>query len=255
MLLGLFLVFGLVMCFLKIKGSTQDGIARRQVESFIVSHLKYKELGGHNLKYLGKASDAGRLLCMDCDGFDYEFLTSTGEKLEISVDFTKIPRSGDIDIDGADIIYPNESFYYNMLENRKVFTDRPQGPEPGALVGEEGLLGLLDSLKEHLGLIALEVYPIEFGWSVEGGEKLDIVGYGLEIGGVTVPQKNKIESFFGDQGFEIDYYNAADGTVVGQVGYRSGLTVCVVRQSVSGGLVEGGSDVVNVEVLCGELSN
>ena len=60
--------------------------------------------------------------------------------------------------------------------------------------------------------------------------------------------------------FEVDVYNLADGTVVGQDAYKLGNTVCVIKMQISGYDMDDPDYEIpenpgqDIEILCGEMS-
>lgn len=88
-----------------------------------------------------------------------------------------------------------------------------------------------------------------------------MTGKGFDAVKISNSQYESVETFFLNNGFEIDRYNLADGTVVGLTGYKKDSIVCTAAGGVSGYKEAEGQwvpsefDKQDVEVKCGKLEN
>jgi len=119
--------------------------------------------------------------------------------------------------------------------------------------------GLLRDLKQETGIDFSEEKDVEFPWYIDAGGgsgEVAIQGKGFEVMGVSSQDHKDVESFFENNGFEIDLYNVASGTVAGLTGYKRGEIVCTVAGRMwldkEGIPIE--EDKNDVEVKCGKLA-
>lgn len=132
---------------------------------------------------------------------------------------------------------------------------------------QEEVFNLLKELEEETQIDFSGVVKTEFVWRIEGEkvgkvqktEELTIKGKGFDVEGISEEAHKSIEAFFRDNGFEVDLYNVADGTIAGATGYKKGQIVCLVAGGASGYREATGQwtppelDIRDVEVKCGVL--
>lgn len=119
------------------------------------------------------------------------------------------------------------------------------------MVGDE-IETLMRNLEEKTKIDFSGIRPDEFQWNIQKKEIINSVlisGRSFEAEEISVSDYEKIESFFEENGFDLDIYNIADGTVSGLVGYRLNSIACVVNS----GLAEHKEDKYNVTVKCGSI--
>lgn len=124
---------------------------------------------------------------------------------------------------------------------------------------EEDISTILENLKQETEIAFSEIQEVEFDWFTQPGmQKTSIQGKGLEVEEIPDQQYIEIESFFKDNGFEIDQYNITSGTVVGSVGYKKNEIVCRIIAGITGYKEAEGQwipeewDTNDVEVKCGK---
>ena len=124
------------------------------------------------------------------------------------------------------------------------------------------ILLFLESLEKETRTNFSEITETEVHWIVDiepEMNEVDIKGYGYEAKGTLSKQHESIEPFLLNQGFEVDMYNIADGTIVGLVGYKKGQLVCTVTagaggyKEVTGQWTSPNLDEMDVGVKCGKL--
>ena len=99
--------------------------------------------------------------------------------------------------------------------------------------------------------------PVEgtFDWRTEElNESFEYDGYVTELKNVTFDDAMIIDEYFEDQGFSIDPYNAADGTVASLHGYRKGDIACPIGWSYHGDAFEGTVETLDIDISCGEIN-
>ena len=95
---------------------------------------------------------------------------------------------------------------------------------------------LLTTLEKNVGLKFPVMSDTEFGWNIENGKdgriaklaEINIKGKGLGPMEITSEEHQMVEKYFTDEGFKMDVYNAAAGTIGGLTGYKKDNIVCVV---------------------------
>lgn len=122
---------------------------------------------------------------------------------------------------------------------------------------EEEIKSLFQDLESETRIDFPEITSLELKWNIkdeEGLRAIDVNGGGFEMQGIAADQQKEIESFLQNQGFEVDLYNVADGTVGGLVGYRKEQVVCTVS-SISQ-LDDAGmplsSGLMDLKMVCGK---
>ncbi len=108
-----------------------------------------------------------------------------------------------------------------------------QGQEPEAESAPEGLAGeLLFGLKKNFDWDFSAIRPINFQWNAvdqdENVSQRTIAGQGIELAEVSFDQREKIDSYFQENGFLVDKYNLADGTAGSLIGYKKDYLICQV---------------------------
>jgi hypothetical protein len=97
---------------------------------------------------------------------------------------------------------------------------------------EDEVSQILINLKNETKINFSDIKSVEIEWNKKGTEQpietLIIQGKGFEIKGATVQDHTKAEDFFKNNGFEIDVYNVAAGTIGGLTGFRREQIVCIV---------------------------
>ena len=96
---------------------------------------------------------------------------------------------------------------------------------------------LLKDLKKTTGINFSVISLAEFGWNV-GGQNQNMVkpveviisGKGYEIIGALKDNCAQIEDYFKSNGFEVDMYNLAAGTVGSLTGYKKNQIVCTMSE-------------------------
>ncbi len=141
----------------------------------------------------------------------------------------------------------------------KYFSSAPVSEEEEEKETKGEVSILLENLKQETGIDFSEELKVEFPWYIEAGGgsgEVDIQGKGFEALGVSSQDHKNVESFFEDNGFEIDPYNVASGTVAGLTGYKKEEIVCTVAGRMwldeQGMPIE--EDKNDVEVKCGKLA-
>ncbi|XOB46418.1 MAG: hypothetical protein ACKKMV_03140 [Candidatus Nealsonbacteria bacterium] len=96
---------------------------------------------------------------------------------------------------------------------------------------------LLEDLEQETGIDFSEIQPVEFKWVVKVDpkvEEVDISGKGFEANRISSEQYDSIEQFLKDNGFEVDIYNIAAGTISESTGYKKDKAVCAVAGGLTG---------------------
>ena len=122
---------------------------------------------------------------------------------------------------------------------------------------------LLESLEQETEIDFSEIRDVEFRWIVgvdqETTEKT-VAGKGFEANRILSEQFDSIHSFFTDNGFGVDIYNVAAGTVSGLTGYKKDKIVCTVTGGLTGSEEAEGqwippeTDRWDITVKCGKAS-
>jgi len=118
--------------------------------------------------------------------------------------------------------------------------------------------GLLELLEKETGIGFSDTGDLEISWKTVVGDQL-VKAQGLEAKRISDQQYRAVESFFVEQGFEIDIYNVLAGTISGATGYIKGKNVCTVSGGVTGYKEATGqwippeTDEKDVEIKCGLL--
>ncbi len=132
---------------------------------------------------------------------------------------------------------------------------------------QEEVFNLLKELEKETQIDFSGIVKTEFVWKIEGEkvgkeqktEELVTAGKGFDVEKISDEQHRSIEEFFRDNGFEIDVYNVADGTIVRATGYKKSQIACLVIGGASGYKEATGQwtppepDIKDVEVKCGML--
>lgn len=112
---------------------------------------------------------------------------------------------------------------------------------------------LFGDLKTETGIDFSDIEDVEFIWQTKDGE-IPIQGKGFKAKGILNEDEQGVESFFKDNGFEVDVYNIAAGTIGWLTGYRKDRIVCIVLGSLwlddEGMPLQTGE--MDIEVQCGE---
>jgi len=96
---------------------------------------------------------------------------------------------------------------------------------------------LLEDLEQETGIDFSEAQPVDFKWIVKVNPKVEeeaVSGKGFEAIRISSEQYDSIEQFLKDNGFEVDLYNIAAGTISELTGYIKGKTVCTVAGGFTG---------------------
>ena len=96
---------------------------------------------------------------------------------------------------------------------------------------KDEIVTLLENLQQETGISFTDIQTVNLNWNVKKYEKVQAVtieGKGFAIEGTPSEQYMKIESFFQSNGFEVDVFNIAAGTVAELTGYKKDYTVCTV---------------------------
>lgn len=125
----------------------------------------------------------------------------------------------------------------------------------------EKISDFLKELKRETGIGFSEIKPVEFKWIVSVDPKIEdvtIEGKGFEVKRISETQRKKIEPFLKDEGFEMDLYNIADGTIAGLIGYKKDQIVCTVvagfagYKEATGQWIPPEPDKSDVDIECGK---
>ncbi len=125
----------------------------------------------------------------------------------------------------------------------------------------------LEDLKQETGIDFSEIKDVEFKWMIKidpNIEDMRVQGKGFEVERISDDQYKSIESFFENNGFEIDMYNIAAGTISWLTGYKiasddGGYIVCNITAGVTGYKEAEGQwtspepDKKDVEISCGKI--
>ena len=127
---------------------------------------------------------------------------------------------------------------------------------------QEEVFDLLTELKDLTGIKFSGIQQIEFKWAVRVDPEIaeeTVDGKGFDVERISDEQYESIESFFKNNGFGVDMYNMADGTISGLKGYKKDKTACVVLGGLTGYKEAEGqwvpleSDKWDIAVKCGKL--
>jgi len=131
----------------------------------------------------------------------------------------------------------------------------------------EEVFNLLKKLGRETQIEFSGIVETEFVWNTEG-EKVDkeqeakeitVTGKGFDAVKISNSQHESVETFFNNNGFEVDMYNLAAGTIVALTGYKKDRMACVAVGGISGykeaedQWVPSEFDKHDVEVKCGLL--
>lgn len=128
-------------------------------------------------------------------------------------------------------------------------------------VSLDEISNLLENLGQETGIDFSEEQEVSFVWYIETEEEIldeiSIQGKGFEVKGVSSEDYRKVESFFLDNGFEVDVYNIAAGTFVGLTGYQKDQVICTLvgRMWLDEQGIPTEEDKNDVEVKCGKLTS
>ena len=119
---------------------------------------------------------------------------------------------------------------------------------------------VLSALGSKTGFVFGEQKETSIQWMVEENgqaQTLSFAGNGFEVKGVSSDDQKIVERFFADNGFTVDQYNIADGTVSGLIGYAKDDIACTVTSKMW--LDEEGlpleDDKNDVEVRCAKMES
>lgn len=127
---------------------------------------------------------------------------------------------------------------------------------------KDEILVLLEGLNKKTGVNFSGIESVEMKWVVEVDprvQEITIGGKGFEANRISTEQYNSIERFLKDNGFEIDLYNIASGTVAELTGYKNDQIVCTVAGGATGYKEAEGQwippepDIKDIEIKCGRL--
>jgi hypothetical protein len=143
-------------------------------------------------------------------------------------------------------------WFYNNQKKSAIPAEFPKTPA-----------AILDKLASDVDLDFSPIQPLEIIWNLnnETVDSVKISAQGFDVTEISPANENKIYSFFTDNGFGLDNFNIADGTVSGLKGYKKDQIICTVVNGFSsykeeaGGLIPGDENKKNVEVRCGRLSD
>ena len=117
---------------------------------------------------------------------------------------------------------------------------------------------VLENLKKATGIKFSKIKDVEIKWHTKT-ETQTVQGKGFEVARISQEKSDAIDSFFKDNGFEIDMYNIAAGTVVDLTGYAKDNIGCHVIVGVTGYKEAEGQwvppepDLTDADVRCGEI--
>jgi hypothetical protein len=123
----------------------------------------------------------------------------------------------------------------------------------------EEVFNLLKSLEEETQIDFSGIVKAEFIWNIEDEEEVEVSGKSFDVVKISDNQYRSIETFFKNNGFGIDVYNVAAGTISSSTGYQKEAIVCIVAGGASGYKDAKGQwippepDKKDVEVKCGLL--
>jgi len=107
----------------------------------------------------------------------------------------------------------------------------------------DGVTTILKDIEKETGIDFSSVEDATATWQVPKGgeetgdatvEQISLLGKGFGAEKIPQTQYMAIELFLENQGFEVDAYNVAAGTVSGMAGYKKDTMVCVVTGGVTG---------------------
>lgn len=119
--------------------------------------------------------------------------------------------------------------FVTIISGYIIYQNVTGGSVEKELKGEISLL--LGDIENVTGLGFSNEQEMEFSWMVEqDGEIKEFPVNGRQVEAKRVLDVNsiKVEDYFKNNGFELDTYNDASGTVIGLSGYKKDNTVCIV---------------------------
>jgi len=119
-------------------------------------------------------------------------------------------------------------------------------------MSEGDLDELLLNLSAETGIDFSLPEDTEFVWYEYTGER-KVDGRWIKVDKTANSSLDLVKDYFTGEGFYMDQYNVADGTIVGSTGYMKDTILCKVRQELFGGAAAmqmGQSDLI-IEVSCG----
>jgi len=121
---------------------------------------------------------------------------------------------------------------------------------------------LLENLQQSTAIGFSEIGDVEFKWVVKVDPVIaeeTVAGKGFEANMISNEQYDSIELFLKDNGFEVDLYNIAAGTISELTGYKKDKAVCAVSGGLTGYKEAEGQwvppepDKYDVTVNCGQV--
>lgn len=119
---------------------------------------------------------------------------------------------------------------------------------------------LLENLKQETMISFFPIQTVTFIWFIGKGinvEEVMISGKEIKAQAVSSESYDMIDLFFKEEGFQIDQYNVAAGTISGATGYQHEQMVCSVTGRLSGFEEEKeeilDSDQQDISVQCGYI--
>ena len=126
-------------------------------------------------------------------------------------------------------------------------------------VSNDSSFAILKSLNDQVGVGFSNIEAKTLIWNFENdGEQIGSVsvpGKGFSAVGITNDEAGAIRAYFEENGFKIDFFNIASGTLSGIAGYKKGKSVCVIKTTVwkdEEGMPMA-IDKLDADVSCGEL--
>jgi len=125
---------------------------------------------------------------------------------------------------------------------------------------EQGVADILENLKQGTDIEFSALQSVEIKWVVKRGKDMtDVIiqGQGFEVKEVADEKLNAIKEFLEGNGFELDIYNVASGTIGGLEGFRKGRIVVSVGYILSNFDPESKEaptqfDKIDIVVKCGK---
>lgn len=123
---------------------------------------------------------------------------------------------------------------------------------------EHELMTLFDDIVLKTNINFSNPKSVSFSWMVDAGETIKTIGVkGKEIFASGVERNFDVsQKYFEKNGFVMDTYNIADGTVTGLEGYKKGMLACTVLSQTTGLDEEEmptEESKMNVTISCGHL--
>jgi hypothetical protein len=126
-------------------------------------------------------------------------------------------------------------------------------------VSMDSSFNILKSLNKQVKVGFSNIEAKTFVWNFENeGEttgSTTIAGKGFTAIGITNDETEAVKSYLEENGFKIDFFNIASGTLSGIAGYKKDNDVCVIKTTIwkdEEGMPMA-IDKLDVDVSCGEL--